>query len=46
MPLGFRFDPTDKELMKHLKAKVRDNGARSHPLIDHSIATIAVKEGI
>lgn len=38
--LGLRFDPTDKEIMENLKAKVRDNRVKYHHLIDHFIPTI------
>lgn len=46
LPLGLRFDPTDKELMEHLKAKVRDNGAGNHPLIGRFKPSMDIREGI
>lgn len=46
LPPGLRFDHKVKELMEHLEAKVRDNMARFHHLIDCFIPTIVFKERI
>ena len=41
LPAGVKFDPTDQELIEHLEDKVSVDSARSHPLIDLFIPTIA-----
>lgn len=46
LPAGVKFDPTDQELIEHLEAKVKDEGSRSHPLIDEFIPTIDGEDGI
>lgn len=46
LPAGVKFDPTDQELIEHLEAKVKEEGARSHPLIDEFIPTIEGEDGI
>lgn len=46
LPAGVKFDPTDQELIEHLEAKVREEGSRSHPLIDEFIPTIDGEDGI
>ncbi|KAL5226415.1 hypothetical protein ABZP36_014680 [Zizania latifolia] len=46
LPAGVKFDPTDQELIEHLEAKVREEGTRSHPLIDEFIPTIEGEDGI
>ncbi|KAG8045944.1 hypothetical protein GUJ93_ZPchr0008g13117 [Zizania palustris] len=46
LPAGVKFDPTDQELIEHLEAKVREEGSRSHPLIDEFIPTIEGEDGI
>ena len=46
LPVGFKFDPTDRELIEHLEAKVSADRARSHPLIDLFIPTIDSEHGI
>ena len=40
LPAGVKFDPTDQEMIEHLKAKVSADSARCHPLIDLFIPTI------
>ncbi|KAH0452799.1 hypothetical protein IEQ34_017123 [Dendrobium chrysotoxum] len=46
LPAGVKFDPTDQELIEHLKAKVSTHGLVSHPLIDEFILTIEGEDGI
>lgn len=46
LPAGVKFDPTDQELIEHLEAKVKEEGLRSHPLIDEFIPTIEGEDGI
>ncbi|URD95448.1 (No apical meristem) protein [Musa troglodytarum] len=46
LPAGVKFDPTDQELIEHLEAKVKEEGSRSHPLIDEFIPTIEGEDGI
>ncbi|KAJ3693843.1 hypothetical protein LUZ60_009323 [Juncus effusus] len=46
LPAGVKFDPTDQELIEHLEAKVKEEGVRSHPLIDEFIPTIEGEDGI
>ncbi|KAK3160588.1 hypothetical protein QOZ80_1BG0061590 [Eleusine coracana subsp. coracana] len=46
LPAGVKFDPTDQELIEHLEAKVKEEGSRSHPLIDEFIPTIDGEDGI
>ncbi|KAL6627281.1 hypothetical protein ACP70R_031007 [Stipagrostis hirtigluma subsp. patula] len=46
LPAGVKFDPTDQELIEHLEAKVKEQGSRSHPLIDEFIPTIDGEDGI
>ena len=40
LPAGVKFDPTDQELIEDFEAKVSDDRARSHPLINLVIPTI------
>ncbi|CAL9165937.1 unnamed protein product [Musa hybrid cultivar] len=46
LPAGVKFDPTDQELIEYLEAKVKEEGSRSHPLIDEFIPTIEGEDGI
>ena len=41
-----KFDPTDQELLDHLKEKVRLETTKLHPLIDEFIPTIEGDTGI
>lgn len=47
LPAGVKFDPTDQEIIEHLKAKVGcDHTNELHPLIDEFIPTIEGETGI
>ena len=46
LPAGVKFDPTDRELIEHLKAKVSADSTRFQSLIDLFISTIDSAHGI
>ncbi|MFS7931240.1 putative transcription factor NAM family [Helianthus anomalus] len=46
LPAGVKFDPTDQEIIEHLKAKVGCDTNELHPLIDEFIPTIEGETGI
>ncbi|XP_076918168.1 NAC domain-containing protein 73-like [Bidens hawaiensis] len=46
LPAGVKFDPTDQEIIEHLKAKVGCGTSELHPLIDEFIPTIEGETGI
>ncbi|GJW25614.1 NAC domain-containing protein 73-like protein [Tanacetum coccineum] len=46
LPAGVKFDPTDQEILEHLKAKVGCDTDELHPLIDEFIPTIEGETGI
>lgn len=46
LPAGVKFDPTDLEIIEHLKAKVGCDTNELHPLIDEFIPTIEGETGI
>ncbi|CAN8291001.1 unnamed protein product [Cochlearia groenlandica] len=47
LPAGVKFDPSDKEILMHLDAKVSsDNKRKIHPLIDEFIPTLEGDNGI
>lgn len=46
LPAGVKFDPTDQEILEHLKAKVGCDAEELHPLIDEFIPTIEGETGI
>ncbi|KAJ9565920.1 hypothetical protein OSB04_001886 [Centaurea solstitialis] len=46
LPAGVKFDPTDQEILEHLKAKVGCGTNQLHPLIDDFIPTIEGDTGI
>ncbi|KAD3068755.1 hypothetical protein R6Q59_017220 [Mikania micrantha] len=46
LPAGVKFDPTDQEIIEHLKAKVGCDANELHPLIDEFIPTIEGETGI
>ncbi|XP_071714804.1 NAC domain-containing protein 73-like [Rutidosis leptorrhynchoides] len=46
LPAGVKFDPTDQEILEHLKAKVGCDTIELHPLIDEFIPTIEGDTGI
>lgn len=46
LPAGVKFDPTDQEILEHLKAKVGCGTIQLHPLIDDFIPTIEGETGI
>lgn len=46
LPAGVKFDPTDQEILEHLKAKVGCDTNELHPLIDEFIPTIEGETGI
>ncbi|KAI3741692.1 hypothetical protein L1987_59366 [Smallanthus sonchifolius] len=46
LPAGVKFDPTDQEIIEHLKAKVGCDTKKLHPLLDEFIPTIEGETGI
>lgn len=44
LPTGVKFDPSDQELLKHLRAKVRKSNP--HPFIDAFIPTLDSEDDI
>lgn len=46
LPAGVKFDPSDQEILEHLKAKVLYDVRKLHPLIDEFIPTIDGENGI
>ena len=46
LPAGIKFDPTDRELIEHLEAKVSADSARFQSLNDLFIPTIDSEHGI
>ncbi|KAJ8556195.1 hypothetical protein K7X08_022953 [Anisodus acutangulus] len=46
LPAGVKFDPSDQEILEHLKAKVISDTHKIHPLIDEFIPTIDAENGI
>ncbi|XP_060202822.1 NAC domain-containing protein 73-like [Lycium barbarum] len=46
LPAGVKFDPSDQEILEHLKAKVFSDTHNIHPLIDEFIPTIDGENGI
>ncbi|KAJ0229376.1 NAC domain-containing protein 10 [Hirschfeldia incana] len=46
LPAGFKFDPSDKEILMHLEAKVSFDKRKLHPLIDEFIPTLEGENGI
>ena len=46
VPAGVKFDPTDQELIEHIKAKVSADSVISHPLIELFIPTIDSEHSI
>ncbi|XP_019099249.1 PREDICTED: NAC domain-containing protein 10 [Camelina sativa] len=46
LPAGVKFDPSDKEILMHLEAKVSSDKRKLHPLIDEFIPTLEGENGI
>ncbi|XP_013596124.1 PREDICTED: NAC domain-containing protein 10-like isoform X1 [Brassica oleracea var. oleracea] len=46
LPAGVKFDPSDKEILMHLEAKVSSDKRNLHPLIDEFIPTLEGENGI
>jgi len=46
LPKGVKFDPSDQELIWHLRAKHGKAGIKPHPFIDEFIPTVEEDEGI
>ncbi|XP_066376611.1 SUPPRESSOR OF GAMMA RESPONSE 1-like [Miscanthus floridulus] len=46
LPKGVKFDPSDQELIWHLRAKHGKSGIKPHPFIDEFIPTVEEDEGI
>ncbi|XP_010549363.1 PREDICTED: NAC domain-containing protein 10 [Tarenaya hassleriana] len=46
LPAGVRFDPSDREILMHLEAKVSSDKRKLHPLIDEFIPTLEGENGI
>jgi hypothetical protein len=46
LPKGVKFDPSDQELIWHLRAKHGKSGIKPHPSIDEFIPTVEEDEGI
>nr|XP_033513747.1 NAC domain-containing protein 73-like isoform X2 [Nicotiana tomentosiformis] len=46
LPAGVKFDPSDQEILEHLKAKVFSDTHKLHPLINEFIPTIDGENGI
>eukprot|EP00252_Welwitschia_mirabilis_P008524 TRINITY_DN20427_c2_g2_i1.p1 TRINITY_DN20427_c2_g2~~TRINITY_DN20427_c2_g2_i1.p1 ORF type:complete len:271 (-),score=32.19 TRINITY_DN20427_c2_g2_i1:35-847(-) len=46
LPAGVKFDPSDQELIQHLRAKVGVDNSTPHPLLDDFIPTLEGEDGI
>ncbi|KAJ7571186.1 hypothetical protein O6H91_01G153900 [Diphasiastrum complanatum] len=46
LPAGVKFDPTDKEILDHLAAKIGVEQLKAHAFIDEFIPTLSDEEGI
>ncbi|XP_048319245.1 SUPPRESSOR OF GAMMA RESPONSE 1 [Ziziphus jujuba] len=46
LPRGVKFDPSDQEIIWHLRAKAGEGGLKSHPFINEFIPTVEEDDGI